>query len=73
MDERVLAAYTSTMKKHFRIVCAALLPLVQQFELQSDVEIVSKQPSKYVVNLGDSELQNAIQQFYANRIDSIVE
>lgn len=63
----------STMKKHFRIVCAALLPLVQQFELQSDVEIVSKQLSKYVVNLGDSELQNAIQQFYANRIDSIVE
>ena len=63
----------STMKKHFRIVCAALLPLVQQFELQSDVEIVSKQSSKYVVNLGDSELQNAIQQFYANRIDSIVE
>lgn len=73
MDERVLAAYMSTMKKHFRIVCAALLPLVQQFELQSDVEIVSKQLSKYVVNLGDSELQNAIQQFYANRIDSIVE
>lgn len=69
----MLAAYMSTMKKHFRIVCAALLPLVQQFELQSDVEIVSKQLSKYVVNLGDSELQNAIQQFYANRIDSIVE
>ena len=69
----MLAAYMSTMKKHFRIVCAALLPLVQQFELQSDVEIVSKQPSKYVVNLGDSELHNAIKQFYANRIDSIVE
>lgn len=68
----MLAAYMSTMKKRFCIFCAALLLLVQQFELQSDVEIVSKQPSKYVVNLGDSELQNAIQQFYANCIDFVV-
>ena len=32
-----------------------------------NIEIVPKKPSKYFVNVGEADVQNAIQQFYSDR------
>ncbi|KAK8823388.1 hypothetical protein WA577_002309 [Blastocystis sp. JDR] len=47
------------MKKHF----------ATQIASEENIEIVPKKPSKYFVNVGEADVQNAIQQFYSDLLE----